>query len=214
MKKFFAISFSLVAAAALLVSFTWNNSSVGGVEVGDAAPAFELMNIDGNMVSLEDYANEKGVIVTFTCNHCPFSVMYEDRLIALDKQYKENGYPVIAINPNDATEYPDDSFDNMKKRWRDKGFTFPYLHDETQDIAKAYGAERTPHVYFLKNTKKKGFVVSYIGAIDDNARDAEGVKTKYVEKAIRAVEKGRTPDPATTKAIGCTIKWKKDVPGK
>ena len=178
--------------------------------VGKEAPAFNLKNIDGKMVSLDKYKNDKGVIVIFTCNHCPYSKLYEDRIIALDKQYKTAGYPVVAINPNDVKQYPDDSPAKMKSRAKEKGFTFPYLFDGTQEIAKAYAATRTPHVYLLQNEKGK-FTVRYVGAIDDNANDATAVGVKYLEDAIAKIASGQAPEPSFTKAIGCGIKWKKDV---
>jgi len=179
-----------------------------GYNVGDYAADFKLKNIDGKMVSLADYADAKGFIIVFTCNHCPYAKLYEDRLVALDKTAKKKGYPVIAINPNDAEKYPDDSFDNMKKRAKDKGFTFPYLHDETQEVAKAFGAARTPHVYLLKKEAEGKLKVAYIGAVDDDTENAKKDKVKYVENAIDALEKGEKPNPDFTKAVGCTIKWK------
>ncbi len=147
----------------------------GGYEVGDVATDFKLKNVDGKMVSLSDYPDAKGFIVIFTCNHCPYSVAYEDRIIEMDKEYKEKGYPVIAINPNDPEQYPTDSYEAMKVRAKEKNFTFPYLFDEGQKIYPQYGATRTPHV-FLLNKEEKGLVVKYIGAIDDNYTDAEKVK--------------------------------------
>ncbi len=178
-----------------------------GYKVGDKAADFKLKNVDGKMVSLADYGTAKGFIVIFTCNHCPFSKKYEDRIVALDKAYKDKGYPVIAINSNDATQYEEDSYQNMRVRAREKGFTFPYLQDETQDIAKAYGASRTPHVFILQ--KEAGsLIVKYIGAIDDNSDDATAVKEKYAEKALDNLIAGTAVDPSSTKAIGCTIKWK------
>ncbi len=191
----------------LLTSGPAEGPKPAGVGVGQAAVAFNLPNIDGKSVSLADYSSAKGVIVVFTCNHCPYSVKYEDRIVALDKKYKSLGYPVVAINPNDATAYPDDSFDKMKVRAKEKGFTFPYLHDESQAIAKAYGALRTPHVYVLQR-EGTAFTVRYIGAID-NDTEAKNITEKYVEKAVDALLTGQTVAMAETKAIGCTIKWKK-----
>jgi len=178
-----------------------------GYKVGDKAMNFKLQNIDDKMVALSDYENEKGVIVIFTCNHCPYSVAYEDRIIALDKKYKELGYPVVAINPNDPISYPEDSFENMKIRAKEKGFTFPYIFDEDQEVFSVYGAKKTPHVYLLEN-KDDGFYVAYIGAIDDNSKDAEAVEETYLANAIDALIAGERPDPSETKAIGCSIKVK------
>jgi thiol-disulfide isomerase/thioredoxin len=157
---------------------------------------------------MADYKKAKGYIVVFTCNHCPFSQAYEQRIIDLHKKYADKGFPVIAINPNDKDRSPDDSYENMVSRAKDKKYPFVYLYDETQVIAKTYGATRTPHVYVLRKTAK-GNVVSYIGAIDDNSEDASAAKEKYVEDAVKALLGGKTIAKTSTKAIGCTIKWKK-----
>lgn len=180
-----------------------------GLEVGDYAEDFKLKNIDGNMVSLADYQDVKGFILIFSCNHCPFVVKYEDRMVELDKEYKKKGYPVIAINPNDPNIQPTDSYENMIVRAKEKGFTFPYLVDETQKVAKTYGAAKTPHVYLLDKEAEGKYKVAYIGAIDDDTEGQKDQKQKYVEDAIQALEAGKKPDPNFTKAIGCTIKWKK-----
>ncbi|WP_462316973.1 thioredoxin family protein [Marinilabilia sp.] len=181
--------------------------SAQGYSPGDKAIDFELKNIDDSMVSLSDYPDAKGFIVIFTTNHCPYAKAYEDRIIELDKKFKSQGYPVIAINPNDPEAYPADSFEKMKERAEEKGFTFPYLIDETQEIAKTYGATKTPHVFLLE--KESGaLMVEYIGAIDDNYRDAKKVKEKYVEDAIASLKSGQPIDVKETKAIGCSIKWK------
>lgn len=195
--------FSILAFVALgMMAFA-------GVEVGDAAPDFKLKNIDGKTVGLSDYSASKGVIVIFTCNHCPYAVLYEDRIVALNNKLKGIGYPVVAINPNDASKYPDDNFDGMVKRAKEKSFTFPYLHDDTQAIAKAYGASKTPHVFLLAKGKDSKFTVAYIGAIDNDTENVNAdTRTNYVENAVTALNNNKKPDPATTKAIGCTIKWK------
>lgn len=179
-----------------------------GLKPGDEAPTFTLKNIDGQMVSLNQYNKNKGVIVIFTCNHCPYSVAYEDRIIALDKKYKPKSWPVVAINPNDPAVQPLDSFEKMQERAAEKGFTFPYLIDEGQKIFPQYGASRTPHVILLQNVEGK-FIVRYIGAIDNNYEDENKADRKYVEEAIASLEAGRLPDTPYTKAIGCSIKVKK-----
>ena len=208
MKKTLLFSVLSVATAALL-SFTFmSDVPTTGYKVGDKVGDFRLKNINDKEVALADYASAKGFIVIFTCNHCPYAVAYEDRIIALDKKFAPQGYPVVAINPNDDIAYPDDSFEKMKVRAKEKGFSFAYLRDESQQIAKTYGATRTPHVYLLKK-EGKDLVVKYIGAIDDNSQDASAVKEKYVENAIASIAKGSEAKPDFTKAIGCTIKWKK-----
>jgi peroxiredoxin len=178
-----------------------------GYKVGDIAADFKLRNVDNKFVSLSDIKSQ-GYIIIFTCNHCPFSIAYEDRIIALDKKYKSKGFPVIAINPNDPEVQPKDSFEAMQQRAKEKGFTFPYLFDEGQKVYPMYGATRTPHVFLLKKTPKGNEVV-YIGAIDDNHEDENEVKEKFLENAIEAVIRNEKPSPDVTKAIGCTIKTKK-----
>jgi len=173
-----------------------------GLHVGDTAPSFTLKGVDGKMVTPSDYKDAKGYIVTFTCNHCPYSVMYEDRLIELHNNMVKQGYPVIAINPNDPAVEPKDSYQGMITRAEEKEFPFAYLFDDGQKVYPKYGATKTPHVFLLDKDMK----VRYIGAIDDNARDASGVKVKYVEEAIKAIESGNEPNPDYTKAIGCSVK--------
>ncbi len=194
----------LFVAVFALTSFT-TTTKEGGYKVGDMATDFELKNIDGEMISLANYKDAKGFIVIFTCNTCPYAVAYEDRIIDLDKKYASKGYPVIAIMPNNTDVKPGDSMENMQKRAASKGFTFPYLMDEGQKIYPQYGATKTPHVYILQKTDK-GNQVKYIGAIDDNYKDAASVNTKYVEDAVDALLEGREIKETSTRAIGCTIK--------
>jgi peroxiredoxin len=188
----------------LLTAFGVKNA-VSGYQIGDMATDFKLKNVDNKMVSMADYKDAKGFIVIFTCNHCPYAVAYEDRIIALDKKYKKLGYPVIAINPNNPEVQPQDSFELMQVRAKEKKFTFPYLFDEGQKIYPQYGATKTPHVYVLQKTKA-GNEVKYIGAIDDNHSDEKAVKVKYVEAAVDALLKNQEVATKTTKAIGCSIK--------
>lgn len=190
----------------LALVFLTLNIFADGYEVGDKATDFKLMGVDGKMVSMSDYDDAKGIVVIFTCNHCPYSVLYEDRIIALDKKYKKKGFPVIAINSNDSIRQPEDSFSNMIVRADEKDFSFPYLLDADQSIAKAYGATRTPHVFLLEK-ESNDYVVKYIGTIDDDAKSPLGVEEIFAADAIDAVLKGNNPDPDFTKAIGCTIKW-------
>jgi len=178
-----------------------------GLKPGENAVGFSLKNVDGTSVSLSDYKDQKGVILVFTCNPCPFSKAYEQRIISLHHSYAKQGFPVVAINPNDVEISPDDTMDKMKTRVKEEDYPFPYLKDETQEVYEAYGATKTPHIFLLQN-KGGEFKVAYIGAIDDNAMDAASVTNKYLENAIAALLSGGNPDPATTKAIGCTIKTK------
>lgn len=187
-------------------AFTVNLETTSkGYEIGDVATDFKLMNVDDKMVSLSDYKDAKGFILTFTCNTCPYAVAYEDRIIALDKKYASKGYPVIAIMPNNTDVKPGDNIEAMKARAASKGFTFPYLLDDGQKIYPQYGATKTPHMFVLEKTNK-GNIVRYIGAIDDNYKDASAVKEKYVENAVDALLSGKSVEKTETKAIGCTIK--------
>ena len=193
----------LLVAFVLLASFKHQ-----GYHVGEIADDFKLKGVDGKQVSLADYKEAKGFIVIFTCNHCPFAKKYENRIIALNKKYAKLGYPVIAINPNDALQYPEDAYENMQKRAKEKKFTFPYLHDETQAVAQQYGATKTPDIFILQK-EGKDFIVKYTGAIDDNSDNEKAVKEKYVENAIASLLEGKPIATSFTKAIGCGIKWKK-----
>lgn len=178
-----------------------------GYKVGDKASDFKLENIDGKYVSLSDYKDAKGFIVVFTCNGCPYARAYQDRIIELDKKYKNLGYPVIAINPNDTEIKPEDDLAGMKKRAEEKHYTFPYLKDADYKVFRTYGATRTPHIFVLTR-KADDLVVSYIGAIDDNYQDAAAVKEPYLANALDALLAGKEPQTSFTKAIGCTIKQK------
>jgi peroxiredoxin len=189
-----------------LALFAFTNITIDkGYEVGDIATDFSLENIDGKMVSLSDYKDAKGFIVIFTCNTCPYAVAYEDRVEGLNKKYADKGYPVIAIMPNNTDVKPGDNMEAMNARSKAKGFTFPYLMDKGQKIYPQYGATKTPHVYILEKTKK-GNVVKYIGAIDDNYKDAEAVTVKYAEDALDALLKNKDIKVKSTRAIGCSIK--------
>lgn len=204
--KFFTSISMLVAVLAVTFLFTAANDK-NGYKVGDEATDFELKNIDGKMVSLAGMEDAKGYIVTFTCNHCPYAKLYEDRLIALHNEFAEKGYPVVAINPNVLTQ-EDDSFEKMIERATEKEFPFVYLSDEDQNITKTYGATKTPHVYVLSKNNGK-LKVEYIGAIDDNAKSAEEASETYVADAINDLLAGKKVSKKEAKAVGCSIKWKK-----
>jgi peroxiredoxin len=195
----------IIFISILLLSNSIIQAQTNGYKPGDNAIDFKLKATDGKTYSLEDLNKGKGFIVIFTCNHCPFSQAYEQRIIALHKKYAPKGMPVVAINPNDPAREPEDSYDNMKKRAKKYKYPFVYLVDETQAIAKAYGAMRTPHVYVLDAKRN----VIYIGAIDDNFEDAKLVKEKYLENALDAFLSGKPINNSVTKAIGCGIKWRK-----
>ncbi len=195
----------LFAFSLLFLSTPTDLETGDGYKIGDVATDFFLPNVDGEMVSLADFEDAKGFIVIFTCNTCPYSVAYEDRIIALDKAYKSKGYPVIAINPNDPAAIEGDELADMKVRATEKVFSFPYLQDVGQEVYPQYGATKTPHVFVLQKAGDDN-VVRYIGAIDDSSRNPKKVKKRYVEQAVDALLAGKSPSTTTTKAIGCSIK--------
>jgi peroxiredoxin len=194
--------FTLVAFAVVLVS-----GKPLRYEIGDKVMDFKLKNIDGKAVALSDYKTSKGVIVIFDCNTCPYSKAYNDRIIALNKKYSSQGFPLVAINANDPQISPGDSFEAMAAYAKRKKYDFPYLVDETQEVARAFGATNTPHVFVLKRDDND-FSVAYIGTVDNNSRNASAASKKYVEDAVEALIAGQPVPTPTTKAIGCTIKWR------
>jgi glutathione peroxidase-family protein len=178
-----------------------------GYAIGDIVSDFRLKSVEGKMVSMSENRAAKGYIIIFTCNHCPFSRAYEGRIIALDKKYVSQGYPVLAINPNDPSAYEEDSFENMKAVAKSKGYSFDYMQDENQDVARAFGATRTPSAYIVKREGER-FTMQYIGAIDDNSQDANGVTKHYIEDALNNLLTGKPVVTNFTKTVGCAIKWK------
>jgi peroxiredoxin len=178
-----------------------------GYEVGDTAADFKLKNVDGKMVSLSDYSSAKGFIIAFDCNTCPVSKAYNARIQALNDKYAPKGFPVIAINPNSPDLSSGESFEEMVKYAKKKGYKFPYLYDESQATVRAFGPTNTPHIFVLTKSGSD-LKVAYIGAIDDNSRDADDVKTKYVENAVDALLAGKPVETPKTKAVGCGVKLK------
>lgn len=179
----------------------------GQLALGQPAPPFDLPGTDGKTYSLEDFRGKaRALAVIFSCNHCPYAIMSEDRMIALGKEYRDKGVQFILICSNDEVTYPQDSFENMKKRARGKGYPFPYLRDEPQTLAHAYGAKVTPHVFLFDSDLK----LCYRGAIDDNINNPNAVKRHYLRDAIEALLAGKPGEIETdrTRAVGCSIKWK------
>ncbi|MBP7244350.1 MAG: thioredoxin family protein [Bacteroidia bacterium] len=197
----------LLSMATCLFLFSFS-SDKKGYQVGDDVVDFNLKNTKGEMISLASYKDAKGFIIVFTCNHCPFSVAYEDRIIALQAKYGAKGFPVVAINSNNKEVVPEDSYEEMVKRAAEKKFNFNYLYDSTQEIAHQFGAARTPHVFIVEK-QKSNLKMKYIGAIDDNTDEPEAATKKYVESAVDEILAGKEVTTPMTKAIGCTIKWKK-----
>ena len=216
MKKNTFLAFSIIVLLLGAISLITVNSKKIHAEtpvnqaptykIGDAVEDFNLKNIDGGLVSLSGI-NANGAIIIFTCNHCPYAKAYEGRIVDLDKKYKSLGYPVIAINPNASGQNGEDGIDENKISANEKGFTFPYLKDENQAVTTAFGAKRTPTAFVLKKENDK-FILKYAGAIDDNSQSAESATKKYVEQAIGELMLGKNVSIATTKAIGCGIKFK------
>ncbi len=184
--------------AALLTAAT--SACAENLSVGEKAPSWSgLPGTDGKKHSLSDYADAKAIVLVFTCNHCPVAVDYEDRLIELQKDYQQNGVRLIAVNVNTV---PADRLDKMKERAEKKGFNFPYLYDESQEIGQEYGATVTPHVFVLDNQRR----IAYRGAIDDSRQPGK-VKEPHLRNALDALLKGRTPPTTITKPFGCGIKY-------
>lgn len=179
------------------------------MKIGDPAPDFSLKGVDGKTWRLEDFAGSKALVVIFSCNHCPYVVAYEGRMIDLQKEFAARGARFALINSNEDQNYPEDSFENMVRRAGEKGYPFPYLRDETQAVARAYGAVRTPHLFVFAPAGPSGWVLAYTGKIDDNWQDPDRVKEPYLKRALEALTSGKPPPVRETDAIGCTIKWKK-----
>lgn len=174
------------------------------LQIGSHAPDFNLPATDGKNYSLNTFADKKALVVVFSCNHCPYVQAYEERIMAIQKDYAKD-LQVVAINANDVKDYPDDSFENMKERARTRKFNFPYLHDETQEVAKSYGATHTPEIFLFDDERK----LAFHGKIDDNWQDPKSVKSKYLRNAIDELLAGKKISVPETFTIGCTIKWKK-----
>jgi len=188
----------------------WSKSSSGSsaqFNIGKPAPDFNLPGVDGRNYSLADFRGKvKAMVVIFSCNHCPYVIKTEDRMIALGNEYQDRGVGFVLICSNDIINYPQDSPENMKKRAEQKGYPFPYLWDETQDIAHSYGAQVTPHVFLFDGD----MILRYRGAIDDNIDNPDRVRRIYLKDAIEAILAG-TPekiDETDTKPVGCSLKWK------
>ncbi len=200
--KYALVVFTVVCLAMLLAG----KKAPLNYGVGDTVSDFKLKNVSGEMVSLSDYDHSKGIIIIFDSNTCPYSKAYNDRIISLHKKYGPQQFPVITINSNDAGS-AGESFEEMVTKAKGKNYDFPYLIDDTQRVARDFGATNTPHVFVLKRDGSL-FKVSYIGAIDNNSRNGSLADKKYVEDAINALLSGRAVALSKTKAVGCGIKWK------
>ncbi|MFP4441476.1 MAG: thioredoxin family protein [Chloroflexaceae bacterium] len=173
------------------------------LNLGDKAVPFSLLGVDDQAYVFDDYADLIRVVI-FSCNHCPYVRAWEDRMVQIQADYADRGIRFLVINANDAVKYTNDSFPRMQERAREKSFNFPYLYDETQEVARAYGAERTPEVFLFD---QQG-ILRYHGTIDDNYDDPAAVRRHYLREALDAVLLGSLPPTAETQPVGCTIKWK------
>jgi thiol-disulfide isomerase/thioredoxin len=198
-----------IAAAAVAGGFA-TAALAGELELGAKGPDFKLLNVDGKEWTLAQAATGKdgkpadATVVVFTCNHCPFAKAYEPVLLDMAKAYASKNVAFVFINPNDPAVAPDDSYENMQQRAKEKGYPFPYLFDATQETAKAYGALVTPHVFLLDKER----VLRYRGRVNDN-KDQTAVKSNDLANAIDALLAGRAIETAETKAFGCSVKWRK-----
>jgi len=174
-----------------------------GLALGSPAIDFHLKSVDGRPYGLRDFADRKALVVVFSCNHCPYVRDYEDRMVALQRDYSGRGVTLVAINSNDDHNYPEDSYEKMIERSKDKGFNFPYLRDETQEIALKYGAICTPHIFAFDQQR----TLQYKGRIDDNRNVAEA-KTHDLRNALDSILAGHKPSVQETRPFGCSIKWK------
>jgi peroxiredoxin len=173
------------------------------IALATEAPPFDLPGVDGRQHALDDYADKPALAVVWSCNHCPYVQAWEGRMIALQQEFGDRGFELVAISSNDADAYPEDSFEAMTARSEEQGFNFDYLYDEDQSVLNAYGAERTPEVFLFDPDRR----LVYHGAIDDS-REEEGVTQEYLRDAIEAALAGDELAVSDTPPVGCTVKRK------
>lgn len=173
------------------------------LKIGDKLPEFTLIATNGRECNLYEFEESKIIVVMFTCNHCPYVQAYEERLIKLQKDFSDKWVTFVAINSNDDKNYPEDSFENMKIRAKEKGYNFPYLRDETQEIAKTFGASHTPEIFVFDQNR----ILRYHGKIDDNWQKPDKVTKEYLREVITALLEGKPIENPENQAIGCTVKW-------
>jgi peroxiredoxin len=179
--------------------------ATNNLDIGSSAPSFNLIGIDDKEYSLDSFRDKKALIVIFSCNHCPYVQAYEDRIIAIQRNYADKDVAVVAINSNEDVNYPDDSFENMKKRARERNFNFHYLRDEDQSVARAYDATHTPEIFLFDSNRK----LAFHGKIDDNWQEPDQVQDHYLKDALDELLAGKVISVPETFTIGCTIKWRK-----
>ena len=178
-----------------------------GPALGFQAPDFHLPGVDGRHWSLKDFAQQKALLVVFMCNHCPYVIAVQERINGLAHRFAARGLAVVGINPNDPVKYPADSMHAMKERAREQGYVFPYLQDETQEVARAYDAVCTPDLYLFGN-EEGSFRLRYHGRIDDNWKEPAKVTRQELSDAIETLLSGREIASEQHASMGCSIKWK------
>ena len=183
------------------------SKSCEALRLGDPAPEFSLPGVDRQTYALKSLSDKRAIVVVFSCNHCPYVQAYEDRLIAIQRDYAVRGVQVVAINSNDEVNYPEDDLGHMVARADAKGFNFPYLRDASQEVAHAYGATHTPQLFVFDQQRR----LRYTGKIDDNWQRPDAVTRRYVREALDAILEEKELAEPTTQAIGCTIKWASDA---
>lgn len=174
-------------------------------EIGSPCPDFTLPGVDGKTYALQkDFAKAEALVIMFICGHCPYVQAVEKRLIDLGAEFQKRGAAVVGICSNDPSDYPEDSAASLKQRWLEKHYTFPYLIDDSQSVAKAFGAVCTPDLYLFDRERK----LRYRGRLDDSWRDPSKVRRRELAEAITAVLENRAVEPLQNPAMGCSIKWK------
>jgi peroxiredoxin len=173
------------------------------LQIGEPCPDFSLPAVDGKTYARDDFADAEVIVVAFTCNHCPYVIGSEERIITYAADYKQRGVALVAINSNETENHPGDSFENMQQRARERGFNFPYLRDDSQEVARAFGALKTPHFFVFDKDRK----LRYTGRMDDSPREARGATTRELRDATEAILRGEEPKVPLTNPIGCNIKW-------
>ena len=174
-------------------------------ELGAACPYFRLPAVDGKTYARDDFGDNPVLVVMFICNHCPYVQAVENRLIRLAREFEPRGVRFVAVCANDAETYPDDAFDKMAARWREHGYGFPYLHDEAQDVARAFGAVCTPDIFVYDRDRR----LAYRGRIDDSWKDESKVKRRELAEALETLVAGKRPSPEQRPSMGCSIKWRR-----
>ncbi len=186
---------------------------------GDSPPPFDLPGVDGRRHQLDEFSGSRLLLVVFSCNHCPYAQAWEGRLIALSKEFGPKGLATVVINPNETEHYPEDRFEGMVARAKEKGYPFPYLRDDSQEVARAYGALVTPHPFLFAPRSSgagpaaKSMELIFQGKIDDSWEDPKKARHHYLRDALQAALKGEPVPVTTSSVIGCSVKWKEGADG-